>query len=371
MIPMHKVFMPPNIDEVIDPLREVIASGWIGEGPKVLELEKKVGDFIGCPNISALNSCTASLQLALRLCGVGIGDEVITTPMTCMATNEPIVLTGATPVWADVQPDCGNIDPASIRKKISIRTKVIMMVHWGGYPCDLAEINEIAGEHGLKVIEDCAHAWGSEYHNQRIGGISDYSCFSLQAIKHFTTGDGGILVCKNEKDHRRSRSLRWFGIDREHRRENALGVAEWDIIEAGYKFHMNDIAATIGLAQFPYLEELIEKRRQNAAFYKEHLADLRRVKLLREKDDRRSSYWLFTIKVDNRVDFIKYLNQKGIAASIVHARNDGHSIFANYNNSNLPGLDEFSEKMVCIPVGPWVGDPERDKIVSTIRSESW
>ena len=371
MIPMHKVFMPDNIEEIIDPLREILRSGWIGEGERVLEFERKIGSFISCNNVVALNSGTSALQLALRLCGVGIGDEVITTAMTCMATNEPIVLTGATPVWADVQPGTGNIDPDSIREKIGIRTKVIMVVHWGGYPCDMDEISVIAREYGLKVIEDCAHAWGSEYRGRTIGSHSDFACFSTQAIKHITTGDGGFLVCQNKKDYDRARSLKWFGIDREHRRENSLGVAEWDIVEAGYKFHMNDIAATIGLAQLPYLNDLIAKRRGNAAYFDEHLQNLEKVELLRNDEDRKSSYWLYTIKVKDRQRFIKYMAHHGIAASVVHERNDKHSIFAHYNSGGLKGLDEFSQKMVCIPVGQWVGAAERAKIVKAIKSQDW
>lgn len=363
--------MPANIDEIMVPLREVLASGWIGEGPKVVDFEKSIGRFLNNPNVTALNSCTSALQLSLRLCGVGIGDEVITTPMTCMATNEPIVLTGATPVWADIQPTTGNLDPESIRKRITIRTKVIMVVHWGGYPADMDDISEIAEEHNLKVVEDCAHAWGSTYRNRFIGNHSDFCCFSLQAIKHFTTGDGGVLVCKNRKDHERARSLRWFGIDREHRRENKLGIADWDIIEAGYKFHMNDIAATIGLAQLPYLEELIAKRRSNAKFFSENLRETPRVQLLEASDDRQSAYWLYTIRVHDRPDFIRHLAQKGIAASIVHERNDVHSIFSNYNSAGLNALDEFSEEMVCIPVGQWVEEAERDHIVQVIRENGW
>lgn len=363
--------MPENIDEVIIPLKKVLQSGWIGEGPKVLEFEKKIGEYIGNSRVTALNSCTSALHLALRLCGVGIGDEVITTAMTCMATNEPIVLTGATPVWADINPHTGNIDPESIRKKISIRTKVIVLVHWGGYPCDIYEINQIAREYGLKVIEDCAHALGSSYHGKLIGNLSDFCCFSFQAIKHITTGDGGCLICKNNRDYQRARSLKWFGIDREKRQINARGIAEWDIIEAGYKFHMNDIAATIGLAQFPYLPQILAKRRENAAYYRKHLQGLTRVQLLEETSDRQSSYWLFTIKVDDQVRFIDYMYRNGIQTSIVHERNDRHSIFSNYNNQDLIGLDEFSRKMVCIPVGPWVGEKERNYIVEMIRKEAW
>ncbi|MFQ5708112.1 MAG: DegT/DnrJ/EryC1/StrS family aminotransferase [bacterium] len=372
MIPLHKVFMPANIEEVINPLREVLSSGWIGEGNQVLKFERCLQEYLGVEHVTALNSGTSALQLALRLCGVGIGDEVITTPMTCMATNEPIVLTGATPVWADIDPATGNIDVDGIRKKISTRTKAIMMVHWGGYPCDIEEINQLAREYGLKVIEDSAHALGSVYQDKLIGNYSDFCCFSFQAIKHITTGDGGLLVCRSEKDHKRARSLKWFGIDREQRKTNALGIAEWDIIEAGYKYHMNDIAATIGLVQLPYLATILAQRRENAAFYRADLAGLHRVQLLQEQSqDRKSSYWLFTLKVDNQTQFIDHLFRHGIAASIVHARNDSHSIFANYNNRNLPGLDHFCNHMVCIPVGPWVGERERQHVAEVIRSERW
>ena len=371
MIPLHKVFMPNDIDEIINPLREVLRSGWIGEGPKVEEFESAIADYLDTENITSLNSCTSALQLALRLCGVGLGDEVITTPMTCMATNAPIVLTGATPVWADVDPNTGNIDPQSIREKISIRTRVIMVVHWGGYPADLSEIEAIAREYQLKIIEDCAHAWGSEYQGRRIGSHSDFCCFSLQAIKHFTTGDGGVLVCNSKADHDRARSLKWFGIDREKRELNDSGIAEWDIVEAGYKFHMNDIAATIGLAQIPYLPELIAQRQANAAYFRDQLRDLDRVQLLAQQDDRSSSFWLFTVKVQNRVDFIRTLQQAGISASIVHERNDCHSIFSRYSSKTLVGVDEFSQQMVCIPVGPWVKEQHRELITNTIRQQDW
>ena len=371
MIPLHQVFMPEDIEEVIASLRETLVSGWIGEGPKVEQLEKRFSEFFGTQHVTLLNSGTSALQLALRLAGVGVGDEVITTAMTCMATNEPIVLCGATPVWADINPETGNIDPKSIAKKIRLRTKAIMLVHWGGYPCDLSEINALAQEHGLVVIEDCAHALGSKYKNQLIGTHSDFCCFSLQAIKHITSGDGGILLCNSQAAHERARSLKWFGIDREKRQQNEFGIAEWDIIEAGYKFHMNDIAACIGLAQFPYIESLLEKRLENADFYYQELDKLKRLSLLERFNDRNSAYWLFTVRVDKQVDFIQHLQANGVAASIVHSRNDQHTLFSNYNSQDLPGLDKFCREMVCIPVGPWLSPENRQQIVEIIKKESW
>jgi dTDP-4-amino-4,6-dideoxygalactose transaminase len=371
MIPLHKVFVPENLDAMMADLRGVIASGWVGEGPKVLAFEQALRAVVGHDSVTALNAGTSSLQLALRLAGVEAGDEVISTPMTCMATNLPIVLAGATPVWADVDPTTGNISPASIESRLTPRTKAIMIVHWGGYPCDIAEINAIARKAGVKVIEDAAHALGSTYHDKPIGCHSDFVCFSFQAIKHIHTGDGGLLSCRSMVDHARSRSLKWFGIDRERRQVNEYGIAEWDIVEAGYKFHMNDIAATLGLAQLPYLDSIVAARQSNARKFREAFCGLKRLQLPIEKLDRLSAYWLFTVLVDDQVGFIRYLNSKGIAASIVHSRNDRMKVLARYERRELPGLDKFASSMVCIPVGQWVDEAARGRIIDAVTSEAW
>lgn len=371
MIPLHKVFVPKDLDKMMGELRAVIASGWVGEGPRVQAFEQALRPIVGSDNVTALNACTSSLQLALRLAGVGPGDEVVTTPMTCMATNLPIVLTGGTPVWADIDPATGNISPASIKGRITPRTKAIMMVHWGGYPCDIAEINAIARDAGIKVIEDAAHALGSTYQGKLIGSHSDYVCFSFQAIKHIHTGDGGLLVCRNMVDHARARSLKWFGIDREKRQVNEYGIAEWDIVEAGYKYHMNDIAATLGLEQLPHLNENIVARRLNAQAFLDAFRNLKRIRLLGEKPDRQSAYWLFTLLVDDQVGFIRHLKEKDIAASIVHSRNDKSKVFTHLRRDDLPGLDAFASSMVCIPVGQWVDEAARAQIIDAVTSEAW
>jgi dTDP-4-amino-4,6-dideoxygalactose transaminase len=371
MILLHKVFVPQDLDPMMAELRKVIESGWVGEGPRVTAFEEALRPVVGSDNVTAVNACTSSLQLALRLAGVGPGDEVISTPMTCMATNLPISIAGATPVWADVDPDTGNISAESIKSRLSPRTKAIMIVHWGGYPCDIAEINAIARDAGVKVIEDAAHALGSSYRGKPIGSLSDFACFSFQAIKHIHTGDGGLLVCRNMVDHSRARSLKWFGIDRERRQVNEYGIAEWDIVEAGYKFHMNDVAATMGLVQLPYLPDLIAARQRNAKAYRKAFAGLKRVRLLKEDTDRESAYWLFTVRVDDQVGFIRHLKEKGVAASIVHSRNDKSKVFAPLKREPMPGLDAFASSMVCIPVGPWVDDKARDQVIDAVRSEAW
>lgn len=373
MIPLHKVFTPPGIgfERMMDELSAVLASGWVGEGPKVAEFEAALRPIVGSDNVTALNSCTSALTMALRIAGVGQGHEVITTAMTCTATNLPILLAGAIPVWADVDPDTGNISPVSIRLRITPRTKAIMVVHWGGELCAMDAIGAIAREFNLKVIEDAAHAFGSSYRGAPIGSHSDFVCFSFQAIKHIHTGDGGLLVCRSMVDHARARSLKWFGIDRERRTENALGYAEWNVVEPGYKFHMNDVAATIGLAQLPYLSEILEARSANATAYRAAFQDLTRVQSTHHIDGNQSADWLYTVIVDDQIGFIRHLKEHGIASSVVHMRNDQGAMFAPYRRDDLPGLDFFASHMVCIPVGQWVGDAEREKIINVVSEEKW
>lgn len=371
MIPLHKVYMPADLTALSQSLTALLESGWIGEGPRVLEFEQALQPLVGSQHVTAVNSGTSAIHLALRLAGVDFGDEVITTAMTCAATNTPILIAGAKPVWADVNPATGNICPDSIHTKLSKKTKAILIVHWGGYPCDIKEISAIGKEAGVAVIEDAAHALGSSYQGAPIGSHSDFVCYSFQAVKTITTGDGGALVCADLAAHERARSLRWYGIDRERRQINEYNIAEWDIVETGYKFHMNDIAATIGLHQLPDIEGLVSQRRQNAESYKSAFAHLKRVHLLSEEPDRSSAYWLFTLLVDAQVDFIRHLGEKGIAASIVHSRNDNHTAFGAFKEPDLPGLGEFSTRMVCVPVGSWLSSQDRQRIIEVISAENW
>ena len=214
MIPLFKVFMS---DEVTPILNSVIYSGWIGQGPKVKEFEKRLGDQFENDKVLALSAGTHGLSLALRLAGVGLGDQVITTPLTCTATNMPILMNGADIVWADIKPTDLNIDSRSVEACVTERTKAIMVVHWGGYPCDMDELRKIADDNNLKIIEDAAHAFDSTYKRTMIGDCtySDYCMMSFQAIKHLTTVDGGALFLKDKDEYKRAKLLRWYGIDRE------------------------------------------------------------------------------------------------------------------------------------------------------------
>jgi|SRR3989344_1414159 len=364
-INLFKVHMP---ESVLEPLKQVLFSGYIGQGIKVEEFERILGEYIGNKLVLTLNSCTSAIQLALRLCNIGVGDEVISTAMTCTATNEPILAMGAKIVWADIDPTTGNIDPKSIEKKITNKTKAIIVVHWGGYPPDLKEINEIAKQHHLKVIEDAAHAFGAEYQGLKVGNHSDFVCFSFQAIKHITTIDGGALFCKSKEDYTRGKLLRWYGINREEKGRVDFRQ-ETDVKEFGYKFHMNDVCATIGIEQMKYIEGILTENRNNARILNESLKSNSEVELLDYKSDRVSAYWLYSIRVKNLTRFIAKLNERGIIVSQVHARNDKHTMFNDFQ-CELPNVDKFTSQMICIPSGWWLTKSELVRIIETIN-QGW
>ncbi|MFA5554213.1 MAG: DegT/DnrJ/EryC1/StrS family aminotransferase [Phycisphaerae bacterium] len=359
-IPLFKVFMP---ESVIEPLKQVLLSGYIGEGPRVAQFEKMLAQWFGCDNVLALNNGTSALQLALRLAGVEPGDEVISTPMTCSATNEPILARGAKIIWADINPWTANIDTKDVARKITAKTKAIMCVHWGGYPCDIDELKDIAAEHNIKIIEDACHAFGSTYHGKPIGSHCDFACFSFQAIKHMTTVDGGALVCKSKSDRERGRLLRWYGIDRKCPRTAMR--CEADIKEWGYKFHMNDVTAAIGIEQLKYASDTISKHRSNALKYDKAFENLQAVRPLKYNKDRLSSYWLYTVRAKDRPRFMEYMQSKAITVSQVHVRNDHHTIFNEFRTS-LPGVDEFVSEQVSIPVGWWLTEDNLQHIINSI-----
>jgi dTDP-4-amino-4,6-dideoxygalactose transaminase len=294
---------------------------------------------------------------------VGSGDEVISTAMTCAATNVPILAMGARIVWADIDPWTGNIDPTDVVRKITPKTKAIICVHWGGYPCDLDELNAIAAGHAIKLIEDACHAFGSTYHGRPIGCHSDFSCFSFQAIKEMTTVDGGALTCRSPQDCQRGRLLRWYGIDRRAKRDDLR--CEADIAEFGYKFHMNDVTAVIGLEQLKHVGQTITRHRANAARYDEAFINLPRVKPLRYQNDRSSAHWLYTMRVADRPRFMAHMKKAGITVSQVHARNDTHTMFADFR-CPLPGVDEFTSQQVSIPVGWWLTEQNVTHIIEQV-----
>jgi len=328
---------------------EVLRSRWIGEGEWVARFEGTLKKRFGFAHCVALNSGTAGLRLALAMCGVGPGDEVITPAYTCTATNMPILEQRATPVFADIKYETGNIDPDDIEYRVTDKTKAIMVVHWGGYPCDMDEIHTAAWKHGIPIIEDAAHALGATYHRRPIGTISDFTMFSFQAIKQLTCGDGGALTMLNQIDCDEARRRRWFGIDRINRKAGENGYAHWDQSEVGYKYNMNNISAAIGLGNLEGYAERQAQRDMIVELYRHELADVPGLTLFERLPDRISANWLFTIHVERRNSFHRMMLSNGVETSVVHIRNDAHSIFGPLRE-DLPNTDHYAATNISIPL---------------------
>jgi perosamine synthetase len=260
---------PTAVDAVSDTLR----STRISAGAKADLFEMNLSNY-GLKNPVTVNSGTVTMHLALLAAGVCPGDEVIIPAQTFIATGMAVLYVGATPVFADINLHDGNISVNSIIKKITSKTKAIIPVHWGGYPCDLHAINFIAKSRNIAVIEDAAHAFGSMYRGNMIGNISQFTSFSFQAIKHLTTGDGGALCCKYEEDANLVKRMRWFDIDRENTKTGFLGERVYDAVNIGYKYHMNDIAATLGIENLKYIDKRLERVRNIASKYEAELKNI-------------------------------------------------------------------------------------------------
>ena len=387
-IDLFRVFMAPTASEEVS---KVLNSGYIGQGPKVEEFEKELRGFFNHDYVTTLNSGTAGLHLALHLLrrpnkndvvfdGLGSselnwvgwepGDEVLATPMTCTASNWPILANGLKIKWVDIDPTTLNMDLDDLARKITPKTKIIMLVHWGGYPNDLDKIKKIQQDaynrFGFKpaVIEDGAHSFGSEYKGKPIGSHGNFAMYSLQAIKHITSIDGGLLLSPHRELHRRAKLIRWYGIDRDGDRKDFR--CEADVEEWGYKFHMNDVCATVGLENLKHFNEIVSKHKSNAKFYDDSLGNTSGVTLLKREKGHDSAFWIYSMLVENRDGFYKWMDECKISVSQVHERNDKHTCVKEYRTA-LPELDRTIGKIVSIPVGWWITSEQREYISDCIK----
>jgi dTDP-4-amino-4,6-dideoxygalactose transaminase len=387
-IQLFKVFMSPT---AADEVGKVLNSGYIGQGPKVDELEKQLQNYLDFDHVVTLNSGTSALHLALHLLkkpsentktfegvaywnekwpGIQDGDEVLATALTCTASNFPILANNLKIKWVDIDPTTLNMDLDDLERKITPKTKAIILVHWGGYPNDLDRIKQIQEKaqqlYGFKpaVIEDGAHSFGSKYKGKNLGNHRNMVMYSLQAIKHITAIDGGILTLPHQDLYNRSKLLRWYGIDRNSNRKDFR--CEADIEEWGFKFHMNDVCATVGIENLKHADDIIKKHQSNAAYYDQHLKDTNGVTLLTRHNDRESAFWIYSLLVEDRDKFMKHMKECNIVVSQVHERNDKHSCVREYKSS-LPTLDKTISKVVSIPVGWWITEEEREYIVNCIK----
>jgi dTDP-4-amino-4,6-dideoxygalactose transaminase len=383
-IPLFKVFMS---QDVIEPLNKVLMSGFITQGQQVELFEEKLSEYFSNKNILTLNSATSGLTLALRLLinedkydewpGFNKDEDFVLSPaLTCFATNASILANGCKIKWIDTDNNTANVSIEYIKNNLNVNTKILYLVHWGGYPVDLDSIKQLQEDHYTKygyrfrVIEDCAHAFGAEYKGKKLGNHNNICVFSLQAIKHLTTGDGGLIILPNQKLYERAKLIRWFGIDRDKRNYNRKDFRlENDIIEWGYKYHMNDINATIGLYNLPHIDGLLEKNRFNYNYLYCNLKNTKDLILLENLEDRKTSAWLFTIRVLRKNDFIEKMKSYGITTSQVHNRNDLNTCVSDFKKY-LPNIDLLEKELICIPVGWWLEKSDLDFIINKIK-DGW
>jgi len=359
---VFNTYISPN---AFDYVKNTLESTFISEGELVKKFEEKLSKQLNWINPVTVNSGTSALHLALILANIKEGDEVLVPAQTFVASALVVLYLKATPVFVDCQYETGNICPKDLERKITSKSKAVMPVHWGGYPCDMDEINKIAKHHNLFVIEDAAHALGAEYHDKAIGSISDFTCFSFQAIKHITTGDGGAICIKDDQIAKRALSQRWFGIDRANALPNYLGERIYNIKEPGFKYHLNDYCAALGLANLECFQSRLERRRKIAGIYREEFNKLDNLLLFNEQEDRKSSYWLFGMHVQKRESFIKYLKENGIVAHVIHQRIDRNECFGGLKD--LPNQKRFDETQIHIPIHDGLTDEDVDKIVQTVK----
>jgi len=387
MIPEHKFipFHQPSIgnDEIVEVL-DTLRSGWLTTGPKTARLEKDFGNYVGSPLALAVNSCTAGLHLALAAMSIGSGDEVITTPMTFCATVNAIMHVGATPVLADIAPD-GNIALSSIEERITSRTKAIIPVHLAGLPCDLEGIWRIAKKHGLRVIEDAAHAAGTLHQGHFIGAASkdppygsDAVCFSFYATKNMTTAEGGIVTTGDQRLYDRMKLLCLHGISRDAwNRYSEAGSWFYQVHECGFKYNLSDLQSAIGIHQLRRLEDFIEVRTRYASLYKEILRDVAEVELPKEaRPGDRHSWHLYSIRLNlqklsiDRANFINALRAKGIGTSVHFIPIPLHpyfELFANAPHNQCPRALELYPRLVTLPLYPGMTELDIDYVGRVVR----
>ncbi|HEU5327226.1 MAG TPA: DegT/DnrJ/EryC1/StrS family aminotransferase [Thermomicrobiales bacterium] len=374
------VFGKPRIEE--DEIAEVVAtlrSGWIGMGPRTLQLERDFAAYTGAKHAIAVNSCTAALHLALIAAGVGPGDEVITTPLTFAATANVVTHLGATPVFADISRRTQNIDPARVAAKVTPRTKAIIPVHMLGRPADLDPLLALAREHDLAIVEDAAHAVETVYRGRHVGTIGNFTAFSFYANKNVTTGEGGMLTTDDDAAADRIRTLRLHGISKDAwKRYSSEGFSPYELIEPGFKYNMLDLTAALGIHQLRRVEENWQIRARYVALYNEAFAELAGISVpalepLGPGD--RHAWHLYPVLLDldrltlDRNGFIDALQARNIGTGIhytaLHLQRYYRERFGT-RRGDYPEAEWVSDRTVSLPLSPAMTEDDVEDVIAAV-----
>ncbi|NJK88434.1 MAG: DegT/DnrJ/EryC1/StrS aminotransferase family protein [Myxococcales bacterium] len=372
------VFGSPIIgDEEVDAVVNTLRTCWIGTGPRVKEFETKFAECVGATHAVAVNSCTAALHLSMVASEVGPGDEVITTPMTFVATANAVEHTGATPVFVDCDLETMNIDPARIGDAVTPRTKVVLPVHFAGRPADLAAIDEVAKKHDLLVIEDAAHAIETVYHGRKMGQGPGMSCFSFYVTKNMTTGEGGMICVNDAELASKLKMLALHGMSVDAwKRFSDSGYRHYEVVQAGFKYNLTDIAASLGIVQLPHLESWLRRRVEIWDEYDRAFSDLPVKTPIAPEPGTVHARHLYTLMILDeapvtRDEFMVRMHERGIGTGVHYRALHRHPYYRDrfgFTPESFPNANWIGEHTVSIPLSPKLTGGEVDRIIETVRS---
>ncbi len=347
---------------------------WLTNGPIVKKFEEKICNFIGSKYSVGVGSGTHALHLAVRSLGIGLGDEVIVPTLTFAATANAVSYCGAKPILSDVDLDTFNISTDEIKKKITKRTKAIIVVHYGGQSCDMNEIMLLAKKHNLFVIEDCAHSLGSTYRNHKCGNIGHVNCFSFYPTKVITTGEGGMVTTNTSQIYNKIKLLKSQGMNILPADREAAAQWRYDIVDLGYNYRLDEIRASLGLSQANRINEINETRIKIAAKYDERIKKIKGISIPKTKSDRNHIYHLYTIKIEKdfdltRDELFQKLHKNGISTSVqyypLHLMSYNKTTYRN-KNKEFPNANLLKDQILSLPIYPTMTTKQIEYVISNL-----
>ena len=351
MIPLYKPYIPKDLPD----LNTILYSGALAYGVHGKEFEKSLSNYIGVEQLLSINSFNSAMLVALLTLDIHTGDEVIASPMACLASNQPFVTVGATVIWADVDPKTGTLDPESVKSKITPKTKAIFHNHFCGFPGHIDEINKVGMEFGIPVVDDAIEAFGSEYKGKKIGNTgTDVTVFSFQAVRLPTTIDGGALVFKDKALYEKSLMVRDSGIDRRFFRDKMGEInTEYNIEVPGFGATMSEINSYIGTQQMNDIDMLLERQRENAKEWNNRIKEqYPSFEIFNQREETRPNFWVYGVLVDHKSESMEKIRDIGYYASSVHLPNNYYSVFGV--RQELKGVSEFYSRFLALPCGWWM-----------------
>ena len=376
---MHK-FIPYGTQNIgkedIEAVIAVLKSDFISTGPKIKEFEEKFAQYVGSKYAVAVSSGTAALNCACLAAGIKNGDEVITTPLTFIATSNVILYCGAKPVFVDINPSTFNIDENLIEDKITNKTKAIMPVHFAGLPCDMDKIQTIAKKYNLKIIDDASHALGAEYKNIRIGTFGDMTTFSFHPVKHITTGEGGMITTNDEKLYRRLLLFRNHGITRDENDFINSKDGNWyyEQIELGYNYRLTDFQSALGIVQLDKMNYSLSRRNEIVKMYEDGLKDVKEIELPQNTKKGKSAWHLYIIKIiDEKIDrklvFDELRNRNiGVNVHYIPVYYNPYYEKLGYKRGICPNAEKVYKQIITLPIHPKMTNDDVEYVIENIKN---